>query len=91
MGSRTRGGRKLHDFALPNCSLINREPQAWRVRLLEPQLPRAPSFSTMVIKWPGLEKRYEAPESSVSSRWIITLLLAPLGLVLSPSKPQLLR
>lgn len=55
--------------------------------LLEPQLPRAPSLSTTVIKWPGLEKRYEAPESAVSSRWIITLLLAPLGLVLSPSTP----
>lgn len=87
MGNRTEGIRKLHEFALPNCSLIHREPRAWRVRLLEPQLPRAPSLSTTVIKWPGLEKRYEAPESSVSSHWIITLLLAPLGLVLSPSTP----
>lgn len=58
-------------------------------RLPEPQLPRAPSLSDMIIKWPGLEKCYETPESSGSSRWITTLLSTPLGPVLSPSTPAL--
>lgn len=43
----------------------------------------------MIIKWPGLEKRYETPESSVSSRRITALLPAPLGLLLSPSTSAL--
>lgn len=52
---------------------------------VEPQLPWAPSLSDTVIKWPGLEKCYETQKNSVSSHWIITLLLTSLGLVLSPS------
>lgn len=82
-------GEGQENFAHPNCSLINRKRARQREQLLEPQLPRAPSLRDTVIQWLGLEKCYETPESSVSSRWIITLLLTPVGLVLSPSTPAL--
>ena len=87
-GGQNTGWQEAARICPAQLYLISRQ-RGVRERLLEPQLPGAPSLSDMVIKWPGLEKCYETPESSVSSRRIITLLSTPLRLVLSPSAPAL--